>query len=58
MKLTDVLVKVQPLETKGNMDIEITGVQMDSRKVKKGDLFIAEKGTQTEGHDYISKAIQ
>ena len=44
MKLTDVLVKVQPLETKGNMDIEITGVQMDSRKVKKGDLFIAVKG--------------
>ena len=58
MKLSDVLAKVQPLETKGDKDVEITGVQMDSRKIKKGDLFVAVKGTQTDGHAYISKALE
>ena len=58
MKLSDVLAKVQPLETKGDKDVEITGVQMDSRKIKKGDLFVAVKGAQTDGHAYISKALE
>ena len=57
MKLSDVLKKTVPVEIKGDVNVEITGVNIDSRKVKTGDLFIAVKGTQTDGHAYISKAL-
>lgn len=58
MKLKDVLRKVKPLETIGSMETEITDVQIDSRKVKKGSLFIAEHGTQTDGHVFIPAAVK
>ena len=58
MKLKDVLRKVKPLETIGSMETEITDVQIDSRKVKKGSLFIAERGTQTDGHVFIPAAVK
>lgn len=58
MKLKDVLCKVKPLETIGSMETEITDVQIDSRKVKKGSLFIAERGTQTDGHVFIPAAVK
>lgn len=58
MKLKDVLRKVKPLEAIGSMETEITDVQIDSRKVKKGSLFIAERGTQTDGHVFISAAVK
>lgn len=37
---------------------EITGVNIDSRLVKKGDIFIAVKGTQVDGHQYIQSAVE
>ena len=40
------------------MDIDISGIAIDSRKVQKGYLFIAMKGTQVDGHQYIGKAIE
>ena len=58
MKLKDVLRKVKPLETIGSMETEITDVQIDSRKVKKGSLFLAERGTQTDGHVFIPAAVK
>ena len=58
MKLKDVLRKVKPLDTIGSMETEITDVQIDSRKVKKGSLFIAERGTQTDGHVFIPAAVK
>jgi UDP-N-acetylmuramoyl-L-alanyl-D-glutamate--2,6-diaminopimelate ligase len=41
----------------GDMNIAINKIEFDSRKIEKGDLFIAVRGTQSDGHDYISKAI-
>lgn len=38
-------------------DIEIHGIQYDSRKIEKGDLFVAMKGVLTDGHNYISTAV-
>ncbi len=39
-------------------DVPITGIAIDSRAVKPGNLFVAMKGGTTDGHDYISNAIQ
>lgn len=53
------LFKVLPTaEVAGAMDIEITGVNIDSRQVLPGHLFMAMRGTQTDGHAYISAAIE
>ena len=52
MKLQDVLQKVEPKEITGACDIEISGVQIDSRQITKGDLFVAERGTQVDGHKH------
>ena len=52
---------LSPLDFKvisGNIDIDITGLQIDSRQVQAGNLFIAVKGTQTDGHAYIGKAVE
>lgn len=43
---------------KGSLDIEINSIKNDSRKVKNGDLFIAQKGYTVDGHKYIDKAIE
>lgn len=58
MKLSKLLTNVKPIACKGDVDIEIKGVNIDSRKIENGDLFIAMKGTQVDGHKFISKAIE
>ncbi len=58
MRLTDILKKINVTGSAGVADCDITGVNIDSRQVKKGDLFIAVKGTQADGHQYIPKAIE
>lgn len=56
--LKDILYKVQLISTSGDMSVSIREVHFDSRKVGKGDLFVAVRGTQTDGHKFIKNAIQ
>ena len=57
MKLEELLVSIPLKGVCGTTDLDITGVNIDSRQVAPGDLFIAVRGTQTDGHTYIDKAI-
>ena len=59
MKLLSAILKNVPVEqVNGNSDVAIYALQMDSRKVKAGDCFIAIKGTASDGHSYIDKCIE
>ena len=58
MKLSELLKSVSILQIAGPAETEITGVNIDSRKIEKGHLFVAIKGTLTDGHKFIAKAIE
>ena len=58
MKLEELLKKISVKTIEGPADVDIVGVDIDSRKVGPGHLFVAIKGTQTDGHQYIAKAIE
>ena len=57
MKLNELLKKIQPVDIIGSTDKEIAGVCIDSRQTGQGYLFMAMRGTQTDGHTYIPAAI-
>jgi UDP-N-acetylmuramoyl-L-alanyl-D-glutamate--2,6-diaminopimelate ligase len=56
--LRDILYKVRLESVKGNTDIPVQSVTFDSRQVSKGTLFVAVKGTQVDGHQFIQQAIE
>lgn len=58
MELKKVLAGLEKLKAKGNLEIDIQNITTDSRKVTKGTLFIAIKGFQLDGHDFIMQAIE
>ena len=58
MKLKELLKDIPAIATSGNEDVEITGVNIDSRRIKDGHLFVAMKGTQVDGHKFIPKAVE
>ena len=58
MKLEQLLSNIKPLATEGKLDVDITGVNIDSRKIQPGHLFVAMRGTQTDGHAFIPKALE
>jgi UDP-N-acetylmuramoyl-L-alanyl-D-glutamate--2,6-diaminopimelate ligase len=55
--LQQILYKVNIISVTGSTDIEVTDLQIDSRKVSNGTCFIAEKGTLSDGHHFIEAAI-
>ena len=58
MELRKLLKNIKPVAIKGNEDIEVTGVNINSRLIGKGNLFIAMKGTQVDGHRFIGGAVE
>ena len=57
MKLHELLKNIKPLQVAGDSEAEITRVNIDSRRIAKGHLFVAMRGTQVDGHKFIGKAI-
>ena len=57
MNLKNILIGIEGLKAKGNLDIEIKKITNDSRNVSEGDMFIAIKGFEKDGHNYIQDAI-
>ena len=58
MILSELIARIKPVSVCGSTDIEITGINIDSRRIKQGHIFVAMKGTQVDGHKFIGKAIE
>lgn len=56
--LKNILSGIKPRRVIGNDNIILSGIAFDSRKVEKGFFFIATRGTQVDGHNFISQAIE
>ena len=57
MILNELLSVIKPTEVLGRTDIEINNIHFDSRKVGKGDLFVAQVGTAVDGHTFIDGCV-
>ena len=58
MKLKSILIGIEGLKAKGDLEKEITGIERDSKKIKPGYVFVAIKGFKVDGHDFIEDAIK
>ncbi|MDD2285499.1 MAG: UDP-N-acetylmuramoyl-L-alanyl-D-glutamate--2,6-diaminopimelate ligase, partial [Paludibacter sp.] len=58
MLLKELLLDIKVLTSVGNQELEITGIEFDSRKISPGSLFVATRGTTVDGHDFIAAAIE
>lgn len=57
MNLKEILVGIDGIKAKGNIDLDITNVDSDSRNIKENGMFVAIRGFETDGNNYISDAI-
>ena len=58
MELKAILANLDGLKVKGNLDIDIPNIQNNSKQVKEGDMFVAIKGFDFNGHEHIEEAIK
>lgn len=56
MKLSELLSDL-PVTIFGNTNIEVTGIQFDSRKIERGNVFVAQVGTAVDGHQFVDSCI-
>ena len=57
MKLKEILIGINDLKAKGNLDIDVNKITSDSRSVESGDMFVAIKGFDVDGHKFVKSAI-
>jgi len=58
MNLKEILVGIDGIKARGNLDLDITNVDSDSRNIKENGMFIAIQGYETDGVEYIQNAIE
>lgn len=58
VQLNNILETINIISSSSDKNIEFTDLVFDSRKIKKGSLFFAIKGTQSDGHQYIDQCIK
>ena len=58
MELKKVLLGIEGIKAKGNVDLDIKGIENNSKEVKEGFMFVAIKGFSTDGHQYVESAIK
>ena len=58
MKLRELIKNLSIIEMSADAEREISGVSYDSRKTEKGDMFVAIRGFEADGHKFIPKAVE
>lgn len=58
MKLKEILTGINDLKAKGNLDVDVNKITCDSRSVESGDMFVAIKGFDVDGHKFVKSAIE
>ena len=58
MKLKEIVKNLELLELHADLEMEISGVSYDSRRTQPGDLFVAVRGFESDGHRFIPKAVE
>ncbi len=58
MKLKEIVKNLEILEPRADLEMEISGVSYDSRRTQPGDLFVAVRGFESDGHRFIPKAVE
>ena len=58
MKLKEIVKNLEILELRADLEMEISGVSYDSRRTQPGDLFVAVRGFESDGHRFIPKAVE
>jgi len=55
--LDELLKRIDPVTSSGDLHVEVTGIHMDSRKIQPGNCFVAIRGFKTNGLNYLGEAI-
>ncbi len=58
VQLAQLIETLENARVSGAMDITVTGIQSDSRRVERGNIFVATRGGSVDGHDYVDDAVK
>ena len=58
MELKKILIGIEGIKARGNLDIDIKAIENNSKEVKEGYMFVAIKGFSTDGHQFVESAIK
>lgn len=57
MELKKILAGLEGLKVKGSLDLDVNKIEYDSEEINSGDMFVAIRGFEKDGHDFILDSI-